>query len=179
MEVAVSLTTVGQLLSAGLLQPSNSSTLWRGAGGWGSGGESWAHTQRRQQHAKDLMQAFLEASGYPLVDGFSIGEQQETLGIVTLRAEICSWQMGKLIHWWTADTTKGRSQRHRSEQALFIQSSVTLRYFAPEQREFLFYRSLQQVHCSALGPTFHGGTVTKCSVVTRQSTDKSDPAMAL
>lgn len=87
--------------------------------------------QRRQQLPEDLMQAFLEASGYTLVDGFSIGEQQETLGTVTFRAEICSWQMGKLIHSWRADTTKGRSQRHRSEQALFVLSSITLRYFTP------------------------------------------------
>jgi len=47
------------------------------------------------------------ASGQTLVNIFSTGEKQETFGIVTFRAEICSRQMGKLIHFWTADATKG------------------------------------------------------------------------
>lgn len=47
------------------------------------------------------------ASGHTLVNSFSTGEQQETFGIGTFRAEICSRQMGKLIDSWTAGATKG------------------------------------------------------------------------
>lgn len=50
------------------------------------------------------------ANGCILVNSFSTGKQQETFGIITFRAEICSQQMGRLIHSWRGGTTKGCSQ---------------------------------------------------------------------